>query len=56
MSIREMGGMRFSPLTDEDRKRNAYLEEINHAPYFTIFLVGGGLFCLMTVIMLLASF
>ena len=56
MSIREMGGMRFSPLTDEDRKRNAYLDHINHAPYFTIFFVIGGVFCLFTIATLLAAF
>lgn len=56
MSIREMGGMRFTPLTDEDRKHNAYLDNINHAPYFTIFLVIGGTFCLFTMAMVLAAF
>lgn len=56
MSIREMGGMRFTPLTDEDRKHNAYLDKINHAPYFTIFLIVGGIFCLLTVATLMAAF
>lgn len=56
MSIREMGGMRFTPLTEEDRRRNDYLDQINHAPYFTIFLVLTGVFCLFTAAMLLAAF
>lgn len=56
MSIRDMGGMRFGPLSEEDRKRNEYLDHINHAPYFTIFLIAGGLFCLLTVAVLMGSF
>ena len=56
MSIREIGGMRFSPLTDADRRHNAYLDQMNHAPYFTIFLVGGGLFCLLTFAAVVAAF
>ncbi len=56
MSIREMGGMRFGPLSDAERRQNEYLESINHAPYFTIFMVMGGLFCLFTLVLLLSAF
>lgn len=56
MSIRPMEGMRFTPLTEAERQHNAYLDRINHAPYFTIFLIGGGLFCLLTVAVLMAAF
>jgi hypothetical protein len=35
-----MREMSFKPLSEKDRKRNQYLDKINHAPYFTIALIG----------------
>lgn len=41
---------------EKDTKVNEYLDRINHAPYGLIFLVGFGLFCLFTAVILAASF
>ncbi len=41
---------------EKDAKVNEYLDRMNHAPYGIIFLVGFGLFCLFTVVILAASF
>jgi hypothetical protein len=41
---------------EKDAQVNEYLDRVNHAPYGTIFAVGLGLFSLITVMILLASF
>lgn len=41
---------------EKDAKVNEYLDRMNHAPYGGIFLLGLGLFCLFTMVILLASF
>lgn len=41
---------------EKDAKVNQYLDQMNRAPYGTIFLVGFGLFCLFSLVVLLASF
>ena len=51
-----MKDMHFKPLTDEDRKKNEYLDKINHAPYFTIFMIIAGLFALFTLAVLVGAF
>lgn len=49
-----MHNEQFKPyLTEEDRKKNQYLDNINHAPYFTIFLVISGIVILFTMAVLL---
>ncbi|MDZ7959038.1 MAG: hypothetical protein RMY34_14345 [Aulosira sp. DedQUE10] len=51
-----MRDMNFKPLTDEDRKRNKYLDKVNHAPYSSIFLIILGMLLLFTVGALLSAF
>ncbi len=46
----------FTPLTEEDRKRNEYLDRINHAPYFIIFMMIAGIFILFTFLVLVGIF
>ena len=46
----------FTPLAEEDRKRNEYLDRINHAPYFPIFLMVSGVFILFTMLVLIGIF
>lgn len=46
----------FKPLTDEERKRNQYLDKINHAPYFTIVLTGMAILLLLVTGALLGAF
>jgi hypothetical protein len=48
-----MGSMYFKPLTPEDRQRHEYLDKINHAPYFTIFMTIAVMFALFTLAVLL---
>lgn len=51
-----MQDLHFTPLTEKDRKRNLYLDKMNHAPYSVIFyLILGGLM-VFTAATLLASF
>lgn len=48
-----MHNEQFKPyLTEKDKKRNQYLDQINHAPYFTIFLVIAGIVVLFTMAVL----
>jgi hypothetical protein len=51
-----MGTTNFTPLTEKDRQHNEYLEKINHAPYFLIFLAIAGVFILFTVLVLVGIF
>lgn len=51
-----MREMQFKPLTEEDRKRNEYLDNINHAPYFSIFLIMMAMILLLTVGISIAAF
>ncbi|BDA69632.1 hypothetical protein CAL7716_037980 [Calothrix sp. PCC 7716] len=51
-----MREMSFTTLTEEDRKRNEYLDKMNHAPYFTIVMVGMGIVSLFTLFVLLGAF
>jgi hypothetical protein len=51
-----MRNIDFKPLTEEDRKRNEYLDKLNHAPYPTIFLIILGMFLLFTIGVLLSAF
>lgn len=46
----------FKPLTEKDRKKNEYLEKINHAPYFLIFMIIGVMFLLFTTAVLMGVF
>jgi hypothetical protein len=46
----------FKPLTDQDRKKNRYLDQINHAPYFRIILIVAGILLLFTMGTLLGAF
>ncbi len=46
----------FKPLTEIDRKRNEYLDSINHAPYFTIVLTIMAIILLFTLGASLAAF
>jgi hypothetical protein len=41
---------------EKDEKVNQYLDQMNHAPYGTIFTVVIGLFCLFTLVILVSSF
>lgn len=51
-----MEDMHFKPLTEEDRKKHEYLERINHAPYFTIFMIIAAVFMLFTLAVLVGVF
>lgn len=51
-----MQDMHFTPLNEKDRKRNLYLDQMNHAPYSTIFFVMLGLLLLFTIGTLAAAF
>ncbi|MBV6624943.1 MAG: hypothetical protein KI793_18780 [Rivularia sp. (in: Bacteria)] len=51
-----MKQMYFGNLTEEDRKRNEYLDSINRAPYFTIAFLTIGFICVFTVAVSLAAF
>ena len=51
-----MREMTFKTLSEEDRKRNEYLDKINHAPYFRIVLTGMGIVVLFTTLVLLGAF
>jgi hypothetical protein len=44
--------MYFKPLTDDDRKNNEKLDHINHAPYFTIFLIAFAGILIFTILVL----
>lgn len=46
----------FTPLSEADRKHNDYLDRINHAPYFPIFLMVSGAFVLFTILVLVGVF
>lgn len=39
-----------------DSKVNQYLDQMNHAPYITIFAMMLGAFCLFTFLILVGSF
>jgi hypothetical protein len=41
---------------EKDQRVNQYLDQVNHAPYATIFAMGLGLVCLFTIAILLSSF
>lgn len=41
---------------EQDKKVNAYLDRINHAPYEFIFALGLGLFCLFTLVVIIGIF
>jgi hypothetical protein len=56
MEANIMQDLHVKPLTDEDRKRNRYLDSINHAPYFTILLIVLAAFSLFTLAVLLGVF
>jgi|GEM_PF-1546890 hypothetical protein len=51
-----MKSMTWKPDPEKDKKVNAYLDTMNHAPYITIGAVLLGLFCLFTVIVLVGVF
>ncbi|MBD2231776.1 hypothetical protein [Phormidium tenue] len=51
-----MKSMTWKPDPAHDEQVNAYLESINHAPYFTISAITFGLFCLFTLIVLVGVF
>lgn len=41
---------------EKDQKVNQYLEQINHAPYWTIVALVLGLFCVFSLLILVGSF
>jgi hypothetical protein len=41
---------------EKDKRVNQYLDQVNHAPYVTIYAVLIGLFCLFTFAVLVGSF
>ncbi|BAY11130.1 hypothetical protein NIES2098_43070 [Calothrix sp. NIES-2098] len=43
-------------LTDEERRRNEYLDKVNHAPYPRIFLIALGILFLFTLAFSLTAF
>lgn len=47
---------RKSYLTEKEQKVNQYLDKINHAPYFSIFMIMGGVVTLFTMMVLLSVF
>lgn len=51
-----MHDLHFKPLTKEERKKNEYLEKINHAPYFRIFMIIAVMFLLFTTAVLMGVF
>lgn len=51
-----MQDMHFTPLNDKDRQKNLYLDQMNHAPYSTIFFVILGILLLFTLGTLAAAF
>ncbi|MEM9926668.1 MAG: hypothetical protein AAF915_23435 [Cyanobacteria bacterium P01_D01_bin.50] len=51
-----MREMYFKSLTEADRKRNEYLDSINHAPYFTIILIIAMMMMLFTLGVSIATF
>ncbi|QXE21766.1 hypothetical protein B6N60_00444 [Richelia sinica FACHB-800] len=48
--------MVFTELTDADRKRNQYLDQINHAPYSAIFFTMLIMLLLVTVSISIGAF
>ncbi|ACB53715.1 hypothetical protein cce_4367 [Crocosphaera subtropica ATCC 51142] len=51
-----MHDMHFKPLDEEDRKKNQYLERVNHAPYFMISMIIMAVLILFTTAVLLGVF
>lgn len=51
-----MRNMTWKPDPARDDEINAYLDEMNRAPYFTIGAIVFGLFCLFTVVILAGVF
>ncbi len=51
-----MKEMHLKPLTEGDKKRNEYLDRINHAPYFTIILTIMVMISVLTIGISLAAF
>ncbi|AFY36353.1 hypothetical protein Cal7507_6049 [Calothrix sp. PCC 7507] len=51
-----MQDMHFTPLTEKDKKRNLYLDRVNHAPYYVIFFALLGVLLIFTIGTLLAAF
>ncbi|MBW4643738.1 MAG: hypothetical protein KME23_12240 [Goleter apudmare HA4340-LM2] len=51
-----MQDMNFTPLNEQDRKRNLQLDQMNHAPYSTIFFIILGMLLLFTMSTLMAAF
>jgi hypothetical protein len=41
---------------ERDQRVNQYLDEMNHAPYPTIIAAVFGLFCVLTIAVLIGSF
>ncbi|MEL7241075.1 MAG: hypothetical protein AAF063_10100 [Cyanobacteria bacterium J06643_5] len=51
-----MRQMYFGELTEADRRRNEYLDNVNRAPYFTITLLMIGLISVFTLAVSLGAF
>ncbi|HIK46126.1 MAG TPA: hypothetical protein IGR64_14765 [Leptolyngbyaceae cyanobacterium M65_K2018_010] len=51
-----MKSMTWKPDPDHDPEVNAYLDDMNHAPYITIGAIILGLFCLFTFIVVVSVF
>jgi hypothetical protein len=51
-----MKEMHIKPLTEEDRKRNEYLDKINREPWPLIFLILIALLSIFTLLVLMGTF
>ena len=51
-----MRNMYFKPLTEEDRKKNEYLDKINREPWPMIFFVLIALISVFTILVLMGTF
>lgn len=50
-----MKSMTWSP-DDHDREASLYLDQMNHAPYFTLGMLTVGIFCAFTFFVLMGAF
>lgn len=51
-----MKGLVWIPGNEHDEKVNQYLDSINHAPYASITAITVGLFCIVTMAILVGVF
>jgi hypothetical protein len=51
-----MKSMTWTPDEEHDKQINAYLDQINHAPYELIALILFSIFCIFTLVVLIGVF